>query len=239
MKQVKLGINIDHIATLRRAAQSNNPDTVEAARVVLASGADMVIMHLYSDLRHVQISDLERVRHEVSGIFHLNISPSLEMEKVALNILPDSVCLVPEKSNEMTEEGGLNLSVKNKEIEKIIKTLSDAGIETGIYCNPDPQSIRAAHNMGADTIELCTSKYSAVRGKKIQNQELEKLQLAAYLVKEMEMNLQAGGGLEYHNVAPIAAIENIDCVNVGFSVISRAVFTGLSSAVSDIRQIIS
>lgn len=238
MRNVKLGVNIDHIATLRQARMEKNPDTVEAARVVYSSGGDMVLMHLRRDRRHIQDADLERVRHDVKGILHLEMTPIAEMEKIALRVRPDSVCLVPENPREVTTQGGLKLDSRNKELEKTIKHLSDAGIEVGVFCDPEPQAIRAAHNMGADSIELCTSKYSEAWGKKLQAKELEKLQLAGFLVKELELQLHAGHGLDYYNVAPVARIEGMDCLNIGFSIISRAMFVGLKTAVSEMKRLI-
>lgn len=238
MRNIKLGVNIDHIATLRNARGEKNPDTVEAARVVYTSGGDMVVMHLRQDRRHIQDSDLERVRHEVKGLIHLEMAATPEMEKIALRVRPDSVCLVPEGPKELTTQGGMKLDRKAPELEKIIKNLSKAGIEVSVFTDPEPGAIRAAHNMGADAIELCTSKYSEAWGKKLQAKELEKLQLAGYLVKELEMELHAGHGLDYYNVVPVARIEGMDCLNIGFSIISRGMFVGLKSAVAEMKRLI-
>jgi len=238
MKHIKLGVNIDHIATLREARKEKNPDTVEAARVVFSSGGDMVVMHLRQDRRHIQDSDLERVRHEVKGIIHLEMAAVPEMEKIALRVRPDSVCLVPESPKEVTTQGGMKLEGKQPELEKIIKNLSKSGIEVSVFADPEPGAIRAAHNLGADAIELCTSKYSEAWGKKLQAKELEKLQLAGFLVKELKMDLHAGHGLDYYNVAPVARIEGMDCLNIGYSIISRGMFVGLKNAVSEMKRLI-
>ncbi|MDP2866588.1 MAG: pyridoxine 5'-phosphate synthase, partial [Elusimicrobiota bacterium] len=233
MRHVKLGVNIDHIATLRQARGEKNPDTVEAARVVYSSGGDMVVMHLRQDRRHIQDSDLERVRHEVKGLIHLEMAATAEMEKIALLVRPDSVCLVPEGPRELTTQGGMKLDKKNPELEKLIKKLSGAGIEVSVFADPDPKAIRAAHNMGADSIELCTKKYAESWGKKLQAEELEQLQLAGHLVKELKMELHAGHGLDYYNVAPVARIEGMDCLYIGFSIVSRGLFVGLKTAVAE------
>lgn len=238
MRHVKLGVNIDHVATLRQARGEKNPDTVEAARVVYSSGGDMVVMHLRQDRRHIQDSDVERVRHDVKGLIHLEMAAIPEMEKIALLVRPDSVCLVPESPKELTTQGGMKLDGKRPELAKIIKNLSKAGIEVSVFTDPDPMAIRAAHNMGADSIELCTSKYSEAWGKKLQAKELEKLQLAGYLVKELKMELHAGHGLDYYNVVPVARIEGMDCLNIGFSIISRGMFVGLKTAVSEMKRLI-
>lgn len=238
MRHVKLGVNIDHVATLRQARGEKNPDTVEAARVVYSSGGDMVVMHLRQDRRHIQDSDLDRVRQEVKGLIHLEMAATPEMEKIALKAKPDSVCLVPEGPRELTTQGGMKLDGKKPELEKIIRNLSKAGIEVSVFTDPEPGAIRAAHNMGADAIELCTKNYAATWGKKLQAKELEKLQLAGYLVKELEMELHAGHGLDYYNVGPVARIEGMDCLNIGFSIVSRAMFVGLKNAVAEMKRLI-
>jgi pyridoxine 5-phosphate synthase len=238
MRHVKLGVNIDHIATLRQARGEKNPDTVEAARVVYSSGGDMVVMHLRQDRRHIQDSDLERVRHDVKGLIHMEMAAVPEMEKIALRVRPDSVCLVPESPKELTTQGGMKLDGKRPDLEKIIKNLSKAGIEVSVFTDPDPKAIRAAHNMGADSIELCTKAYAGSWGKKLQADELEQLQLAGHLVKELKMELHAGHGLDYYNVASVARIDGMDCLNIGFSIISRSVFVGLKTAVSEMKRLI-
>jgi len=238
MGHVKLGVNIDHVATLREARKEKNPDTVEAARVVYTSGGDLVVMHLRQDRRHIQDSDLERVRREVKGLIHLEMAAVPEMEKIALKVRPDSVCLVPEGPNEVTTQGGMKLSGKQPALEKMIRSLSDSGIEVSVFADPEPGAIRAAHNMGADAIELCTSAYSQAWGKKLQAKELERLQLAGFLVKELEMQLHAGHGLDYYNVVPVARMEGMDCLNIGYSIISRAMFVGLKTAVGEMKRLI-
>jgi pyridoxine 5-phosphate synthase len=145
---------------------------------------------------------------------------------------------VPESPDEVTTQGGLKVSGKSDGLEKIIRNLSKSGIEVSLFVDPEPQIIRNAHNIGADSIELCTSKYSESWGKKLQARELERLELASFLVKELKMSLHAGHGLDYYNVAPVAGIEGMDCLNIGFSIISRAVFVGLKNAVADMKRLI-
>ena len=238
MKTVKLGVNIDHIATLRQARKEKNPDPLEAARIVLSSGADMAVMHLRADRRHIQDSDIERVRRDMRGFLHLEMAATSEMEKFALKVRPDSVCLVPESAHEVVPQGGMKMSGRLTELEKMVKNLSGAGIEVSFFVDPEPQAIRAAHNIGADTIELCTGKYSQSWGKKLQAQELERLQLAAYLVKELNLHLHAGHGLDYYNVSPVARIDGMECVNIGYAIISRAMFVGLKNAVAEMKRLI-
>ena len=238
MNNVKLGINIDHIATLRQARGGNEPDTVAAARLIMEAGADRITMHYRQDRKHIQLSDLALIRKEVPGQFHLEIAPLPEMEEIILSIMPDSVCLVPENPEETSEGGGLLLCEGNMEqAAKMIKAFSAAGIETGVYCDPVPQAIRAAHKIGADTISLSTVRYAEALGKKNQDAELEKLQLAAYLVKELEKNLEAGGELSYHNIGPVASIPDMAYVSAGFSVIAKALFCGLKEAVAELKAL--
>ncbi|MBI4837823.1 MAG: pyridoxine 5'-phosphate synthase [Nitrospirae bacterium] len=238
MRNVKLGVNIDHIATLRQARKEKNPDPVEVARVSLNAGADMIVMHLRHDRRHIQDEDLLRIRENVKGIIHLEMSQSKEMEKIALKVRPDSVCIVPEFPGEVTTQGGLNLSGKLAELSNLVKKISNAGIEVSLFVDPEPQSIRVAHNLGADTVELCTSKYAASWGKKLQTKELERLQLAAFLANELNLRLHAGHGLDYYNAVPVARIEGMECLNIGFSIISKAIFVGLRNAVAEMKRLI-
>ncbi len=237
----KLGVNIDHIATLRQARRDTNPDPIEAARVALSSGADMIVMHIRGDRRHIQEHDLERMRNEVKCLIHLEMAATDEMLEIAFKYLPDSVCIVPERAGEITTEGGLNLKdkAKIKDIEKIIKALSDKGIEVSLFLNPEADDIRTAYKLGADVVELCTKVYAESWGKKNQAKELEKLQLAAYLVKELKMEVHAGHGLDYYNVRPVARISGMGCLNIGFSIISRAIFVGLKNAVMQMKELIS
>lgn len=237
--KTKLGVNIDHVATLRQARKEKNPDPIEAARVALNSGADMIVVHLRSDRRHIREEDVRRLREEVKAPLHLEMAATAEMEKIALKLRPDSVCIVPESPDEVTTQGGLKLSGKNSELTRTISSVAKAGIGVSLFADPEPQDIRTAHNMGADTIEICTSVYAQTWGKKVQARELEKIQLASFLVKELGMNLHAGHGLDYYNVVPIARIDGMECLNIGFSIISRAMFVGLKNSVAEMKRLIS
>jgi pyridoxine 5-phosphate synthase len=240
MSSVKLGVNIDHIATLRQARKETNPDPVEAAKVAISGGADIIVMHIRGDRRHIQETDLERIRKEVKCYMHLEMAATEEMRNIALKYMPDSVCIVPERLGEVTTEGGLNLKNKEniKEIEKTIKVLSDKGIEISLFLDPEPNDIRMAYKLKADTVEICTRRYAESWGRKNQAKELERIQLASYLVKELNMKLHAGHGLDYYNVRPIAKIDGMECLNIGFSIITRAIFVGLKDAVKQMKDII-
>lgn len=237
---VKLGVNIDHIATLRQARKASDPDPIEAAKVARAAGADMIVCHLRGDRRHIQEQDLELLRRMVKVPLHLEIASSEEAVKAAIEGKVHSVCLVPERAGEVTTEGGMKLNGEHlKGIEASVQKLKKAGIGVSIFVDPDPAPIRAAYKLGADTVELCTTAYAAATGKKAQEDELEKLALASQLAVELGLAVHAGHDLNYHNVGPVAKLGNIEALNIGFSIISRAVFTGLRQAVAEMRQLLN
>jgi pyridoxine 5-phosphate synthase len=237
--QVKLGVNVDHIATLRQARGMGLPDPVDAAKRCFAAGADLIVCHLRQDRRHIQDSDVANMRRELRGHIHLEMSCSAEIEKIALKLRPDSVCLVPEGPRELTTQGGLKLAGATvKTVEKMIKDFSKAGIGVSLFIDPDANALRVAHAVGADTVELCTKAYAEAKGTKKQAEELENLEVASLMARELKLHLHSGHGLGYHNVAPVAAIQGMECLNIGFSIISRAVFTGLDKAVADMKEII-
>ncbi|MEK7859113.1 MAG: pyridoxine 5'-phosphate synthase [Elusimicrobiota bacterium] len=234
---VKLGINIDHVATLRQARKQFDPDPVAAAQVCLQAGADMIVCHLRQDRRHIQDEDLVKLC-KLRGETHLEISAAGDMVGAALKAKPSSVCLVPEKPKELTTQGGMDLR-NTKDLIPAIKRLKAAGIEVSLFIDPEAVSVRQAKALGADTVELCTTAYSSAEGKSRQRLELERLELAGYLAHEMGLGLHAGHGLDYHNTRPVARIPHIAALNIGFSVIARSVFVGLKSAVSEMKQLVS
>ena len=235
---VKLGVNIDHVATLRQSRRDTVPDPVDAARVCLGAGADMVVLHVRQDRRHMQDSDLSRLRNEMKGVVHLEMAATTEMEKLAISVKPDSVCIVPELKNEVTTQGGLKLSGETGRLKRCISHIVKADIGVSLFVDPDANSIRTAHKLGADTIELCTGRYSESRGQKKQSEELERLQLAGFLVKELKLHLHSGHGLDYHNAGAVSRIAGMECLNIGYSIICRALFVGLKTAVAEMRKII-
>lgn len=235
---VKLGVNIDHVATLRQARRDIDPDPVAAAQVVRQAGADMVVCHLRRDRRHIQDEDLVKLCR-LKGEVHLEIADAPEMIAIALKAKPDSVCIVPESPKEVTTQGGLNLQNGTGTLAKTIAKLKAAGIEVSLFVDPEAHAVRAAKALGADTIELCTTAYAAAEGKAKVREELERLELAGYLAHEMGLNLHAGHGLDYHNVQPVARIPHLQAVNIGFSIVARSVFVGLRSAVSEMKQLVS
>ncbi|HAH06204.1 MAG TPA: pyridoxine 5'-phosphate synthase [Elusimicrobia bacterium] len=235
---VKLGVNIDHIATLRQARGGVDPDPIGAARVCRAAGADVIVAHLRQDRRHIQEADLQELRKLFKRGLHLELSVAPEMLSRGARVRPDSVCLVPESPSEVTTQGGLDLKRNEKAVGKAVEKLKKAGIGVSLFVDPDALSVRAAKSLGADAVELCTLRYAKTTGKHLQQDELEKISLAAYLAEELELELHAGHDLDYSNVAPIAQISNMRCLNIGFAIIARSVFTGLKAAVVEMKRLI-
>lgn len=236
---VKLGVNIDHIATLRQARKDIDPDPVEAARVAKNAGADMIVCHLRRDRRHIQDADLARLC-ELKGETHLEISSDMEMVKAAIKAKPSSVCIVPERPGEVSTEGGLDLdSGRSKGLKESIARLRGLGIEVSLFVDPGAATVRAAKALGADTVELCTLSYARAEGKTRQRAELENLALAATLAREMGLHLHAGHDLDYHNVSGVARLPNMQALNIGFAIVARAVFVGLKTAVAEMKRLIA
>ena len=237
---VKLGVNIDHIATLRQARGGVDPEPVAAAKVARTSGADMIVCHVRHDRRHIQDEDLFKLRREVKTQLHLEMADVPEMVALALRAKPDSVCIVPETAKERTTLGGLNVKAGSQAgLEKTVKKLTAAGIGVSLFVDPDAVSVRVAKAVGADTVELCTTAYAEITGKLKQKAELEKLELAGYLAHELGLELHAGHALDYHNVAPVARIPHMECLNIGFAIMARAMFTGLRPAVGEMKKLIA
>ena len=235
---VKLGVNIDHIATLRQARRDVDPDPVAAAQVCRQAGADLIVCHLRQDRRHIQDADLFKLC-ELKGETHLEMAALPEIVAVALKAKPDSVCIVPEGPREVTTQGGLNLKTQSKAVGQAIARLKKAGIEVSLFIDPEAGSVRLAKSLGADVVELCTAAYAEAKGKNRRSAELERLELAGYLADEMGLVLHAGHCLDYHNVRPVARIPRLGALNIGFSIISRSVFVGLKTAVLEMKLLLS
>ncbi|MBI5595178.1 MAG: pyridoxine 5'-phosphate synthase [Elusimicrobia bacterium] len=239
MPNVKLGVNIDHVATLRQARREVDPDPVSAARVARSAGADLIVCHLRQDRRHIQDRDLLALRKVLKSGLHVEMADRPEMVKIALAVKPDWVCLVPETPDEVTTEGGLDLKgSKPSGIGKTIKKLQGAGIGVSLFVDPEAVAVRMAHNLGADAVELCTAEYARSTGRRTQGTELERLELAGYLAHELKLELHAGHALDYSNVVPVAQIAGMRCLNIGFAIISRSIFMGLKPAVAEMKRLI-
>jgi pyridoxine 5-phosphate synthase len=235
---VKLGVNIDHIATLRQARRDVDPDPAAAAQVCRQAGAEMIVCHLRQDRRHIQDADLFKLC-ELKGETHLEMAAVPEMVALALKAGPDSVCIVPESAREVTTQGGINLKSQSKAVGQAIAKLKKAGIEVSVFIDPEAASVRLAKSLGADVVELCTAAYAEAHGKNQRSAELERLELAGYLADEMGLGLHAGHGLDYHNARPVARIPRLAALNIGYSIIARSVFVGLKTAVLEMKLLLS
>ena len=240
MSDLRLGVNIDHVATLRQARyatmpESKNvePDPVAAASVCERAGAKGIVAHLRSDRRHIQDRDIERLRENVMTKLNLEMGNTPEIVDVALRIVPDEVCLVPEKREEITTEGGLDVVANRKELEPTIKRLQAAGIRVSLFVDPTLEQIDAAGELGVEMVELHTGKLANAFSEKIENQELQNLQAAAKCAFELKMQVNAGHGINYTNIALVHQISHLTELNIGHSIVARAISVGLETAVKE------
>ncbi|MCL2887732.1 MAG: pyridoxine 5'-phosphate synthase [Elusimicrobia bacterium] len=236
---VKLGLNIDHVATLRNARGGVEPKLEDAARVALGMGVESIVTHLRHDRRHIKDADVERLCKLFPGRIHLECAATPEMERVAIKYKPASVCLVPEFEGERTTRGGLNLNAANtSRIKKIIANLHKQNIAVSLFINPVAADVRTAKNTGADIVELCTAQYSEAKNKKEQAALLEDLAVCSILARELGLKVHAGHGLGYSNAAAVAGLDGMECLNIGFAVIAKSVFIGLAGAVLEMLELI-
>lgn len=236
---LKLGVNIDHIATLRQARRAPYPDPVDAAAVCLSTGADYIVVHLRKDERHISEKDVARLCKTFPDKIHLECSYTPELEKAALKHKPFSVCIVPEEAGEITTTGGLKFTPKvQKRLMEMIEKLHKKKILVSLFVSPVAADIRTAAKLGADIVELCTRDYSEAKNAKESRKLLQDLALSALLAKELGLEVHAGHGLDYHNVLAVADIGGMACMNIGFSIITRSVFAGLPTAVSEMKGLL-
>jgi len=234
----RLGVNIDHIATIREVRKVDFPDPVQAAVFVELAGAYGITVHLRQDRRHIKERDVELLRRTIKS--HLNVELSLNREILdfILKVKPDACCLVPERVEEVTTEGGLNIIKFMGPVKGIIKELKKAGILVTVFIEPDEELINRAPECGADAIEINTAKYSEAKSAQDIEKELTRIKNAAKLAHSLGFDVHAGHGLNYSNVQPVAKITNIVELNIGHSIISRAVFVGLEQAVREMMELI-
>jgi pyridoxine 5-phosphate synthase len=231
----RLHVNIDHVATVRQARKAQQPDPVFAAGLCELAGANGITAHLREDRRHIQDRDIRLLREVVKTLFNLEMAYTPEMIKLAHEIRPDQVCLVPEKREELTTEGGLDLHSMPDSFAGNIKALQEKGIDVSLFIDPDPNLIEAAADIDATFIELHTGSYANARGEKREN-ELKRLTTAAIYAHELGLRVNAGHGLDYDNVMAIAQIPFIEELNIGYSIIGRAVYVGLDQAVREMQD---
>jgi len=234
----KLGLNVDHVATLRQARGGVEPDPVTAAAMGELAGAEGITIHLREDRRHIQDRDLELIRRTVKTKLNLEMAATQEMVRIALKVKPDQVTLVPEKRQELTTEGGLDVILNQKLVADAVKRLRDGGITVSLFVDPSQEQIKAANKSGADYIEIHTGAYAETHGWKNQLQELEKIDAAIKLARKVGMGVNAGHGLNYVNIKPLAAIGGIEEYNIGHSIMARAILVGMDRAVRDMVELI-
>lgn len=233
-----LGVNIDHVATLRNARGGEEPDVLTAAKICVENGGDSITTHLREDRRHIKDYDVELIRKELDTKLNLEMAMTDEMQKIALTLLPDAVCIVPEKRQELTTEGGLDIYGQLERGIKFVKPLADKGIEVSLFIDPDEKQVRAAHKTGAKYIELHTGTYSNSYGTENEKKAFDDLKEASKLAQSLGLKVNAGHGLNYKNVYRMHEIENLYELNIGHSIIARAVFVGLAQAVREMKDII-
>ena len=234
---VKLGVNIDHVATLRQQRQGQVPDPVYAALTAEAHGADGIVAHLREDRRHIQDRDVRLLRQTLQTRLSLEMAATDAMESIALEIQPQRVCLVPEKRQELTTEGGLDVVGNRTRIKKIISRLAAKKIEVSLFIDPDADQIKCARSLGADAIELHTGRYADAPEGPQRDKEFTALLKASEIALRSKLHLHAGHGLDYKNVQRVVRIPGMEELNIGFSIISRAVFAGLGPAVREMKHL--
>ena len=235
----KLAINVDHVATIRQARGVSEPDPVAAAAICELAGASGIVVHLREDRRHMQDRDIHLLRQTVKTKLNLEMGATKEIIKIALDLKPDIVTLVPENRQELTTEGGLDIISQKKKLTKVISKMEKRGIPVSIFCDPDPQQLAAAKEVGAAFVELHTGTYCDAATAKKRDDEYRLLVTAAEQAQQMGLGVFAGHGLDYQNTAPIAALDTIEELSIGHAIISRAVFTGLDQAVREMLAIIN
>lgn len=234
----RLAVNVDHTATLREARRGAEPDPVTSAALAELAGADGIVVHLREDRRHIKERDVELLRKTIKTKLILEMAPTQEMLKVALSVGPDMVTLVPERREELTTEGGLDVILAQEALKKFVKTLHDANIIVSVFVNPDLDQIKAVHKIGAEYIEIHTGIYAEAKKQKDIDAEYSRIVNAVKFASKLGLGINAGHGLNYTNVVRIARIREIEELSIGHSIISRAIYVGISQAVSEMKRII-
>jgi pyridoxine 5-phosphate synthase len=238
---IKLGVNIDHIATLREARKEACPDPVQAAEEAIAGGADGIVCHLREDRRHIQDKDVMRLR-KLDTRLDLEMAATDEMVEIATSIKPDMVTIVPEKREEITTEGGLDVVKYSKKLAPVILKLQDAGIRVSLFIDPEKKQIEESAVLLADYIEIHTGKYahaSYIKARKYNvKEELGKIEISVHQARLVGLRVNAGHGLDYENVKKIVKIPGIEELNIGFSIVARSVFVGMRKAVEEMKGLL-
>ena len=234
----KLGLNVDHIATVRQARGGTEPDPVTAAAIGELAGAEGITIHLREDRRHIQDRDLEILRRTVQTKLNLEMAATDEMVGIACRVKPEQCTLVPEKRQELTTEGGLDVIATFQTVQTAVQALQQAGIIVSLFVDPNPEQIRAAHQSGAEAIEIHTGRYAEAHSEAVRHHELAAIREAVTLGNELGLTVHAGHGLNYVNIIPLAKLSGIDEFNIGHSIIARATLVGLDRAVREMVALI-
>ncbi len=236
---------MDHVATLRQARYREDPDNfnaepdpVEAAKVALAAGADSITIHVRGDRRHLQDADAIRMRQEIKAPINLELGNTKEMLDLALKVRPEFACIVPETREEVTTEGGLDAAGRFDELRETIETLQKEGIKVSLFIDPDPEQVEASAKLGAEMIELHTGAFANAQGVQRQ-EEIERLKAAAILGESLEIQVNAGHGINYDNLRELDQVPHLTELNIGHSIVSRAIFVGFAQAVREIRELMN
>ena len=232
-----LNVNIDHVATLRQARLGHEPDPVFAAYLSELAGADGIVVHLREDRRHIQERDVKILKKTVKTKLNLEMAPTKQMLKIALQIKPDMVTLVPEKRQELNTEGGLDVISNKKTIGNIVKSLKDSAIITSLFIDPDTKQIDASKQLMSDMVEIHTGKYADSINEEQQNFELNEIINSVNYASELDLRVAAGHGLDYSNTSKIAEINKIEELNIGYNIICRSVIVGIERAVKEMKQL--
>lgn len=234
---MRLAVNIDHIATIREARRTDEPDPVTAAAICELAGAQGITVHLRGDRRHIQDRDVELLRKTVTTHLNVEMASTSEMVRIAQTVKPHQVTVVPERKDEITTEGGLDVVLHSGNVEKTVRQLLDARIDVSIFVDPDLEQLRHCHKIGAPMVEINTGKYADAWKDGNWKAELEKISVAARAAKKLGLTVLAGHGLTYRNIDAIALIPEIEELNIGHSIISRAVLVGLDAAVREMAAL--
>ncbi len=236
---MELGVNIDHVATLRQARGTRYPDLAEAVRICERNDADLITLHLREDRRHIQDADVYQLCEVITTRMNLEMAATREMLNIAIQVQPNDVCLVPEKRAELTTEGGLDAASQIDSLTPLVEALKDANIRVSLFIDPDPVQIDAAKMIGADAVEIHTGGFADAGSSTGSEAELGRIVSAVELGASLGLRVNAGHGLNYDNVGPVASISKISELNIGHAIIARAVFSGLGPAVAEMRSLMN
>ncbi|NEV62383.1 pyridoxine 5'-phosphate synthase [Thiorhodococcus minor] len=237
--EILLGVNIDHVATLRQARGTRYPEPIQAALVAEHAGADAITLHLREDRRHIQDRDVRMLREILQTRMNLEMAATPEMGAIACELKPADCCLVPERREELTTEGGLDVASRRDELKAFCARLADAGVRVSLFIDAEPLQLEAAKAVGAPVVEIHTGHYADAASPAERAAALERIRQAVALGLDLGLQVNAGHGLDYHNVKAVAAIPGVRELNIGHSIIARAVFCGLEQAVRDMKRIIN